>query len=145
VSDFISTASAIDASTIQAYRETHFCVEGDTPMTLRIGEKNDTLSALHKATGVASSAFVTAWNPYSRKCDDEANAELQKKLMDELTSRGLRFVNGVGRHPASDWAEPSLLVLGISLESAKQLGRQYGQNGIVWCAADAVPELLLLR
>ncbi|MFP3801160.1 DUF3293 domain-containing protein [Paraburkholderia sp. SIMBA_027] len=141
----MTITSVIDPAIIQAYRETHFCVEGDAPLTLRIGEKNETLSALHKASGATSSAFVTAWNPYSRRCDDETNADLQKKLIDELTTRSLCFVNGVGRHPASDWAEPSLLVLRISLEAAKELGNRYEQNAIVWCGADAVPELVLLR
>ncbi|MBW5805855.1 DUF3293 domain-containing protein [Burkholderia sp. COPS] len=114
-------------------------------MTLRVGQRSKTLAALHEASGVESSAFLTTWNPYSRKCDDETNAALQKKLTDELTSRGVRFVSGVGRHPSSDWAEPSLLVLGISLEAAKRIGVRYKQNAIVWCGADAVPELLLLR
>ncbi|SMG07390.1 DUF3293 domain-containing protein [Paraburkholderia susongensis] len=137
--------SNIDPATIKAYRETNYCVEGDMPITLQVDQKNDALSTLHKAMGVESSVFITAWNPYSRKCDDETNAGLQKKLIDELTTRGLRFVNGVGRHPASDWAEPSFLVLGISLEAAKRLGKQYEQNAIVWCGVDAVPQLVLLR
>lgn len=141
----MNTSSTIDPATIQAYRETHYCVEGDASITLLVDQKNDALAALHKAAGVESSAFITAWNPYSRKCDDETNAELQKELIDELTTRGLRFVNGVGRHPASDWAEPSVLVLGVSLEAAKRLGVRYEQNAIVWCGADAVPELVLLR
>lgn len=141
----MTTSSAIDSDTIQAYRETHYCVEGDLPITLRVDQKNDGLAALHKTAGVESSAFVTAWNPYSRKCDDKTNAELQKRLTGELTSRGLRFLNGVGRHPSSDWAEPSVLVLGVSLEAAKRLGVRYEQNAIVWCGADAVPKLVLSR
>jgi hypothetical protein len=114
-------------------------------MTLHVGQQNEALATLHEASCVESSAFVTAWNPYSRKCDDEINAELQKKLLDELTTRGQRFVNGVGRHPSSDWTEPSFLVLGVSLEAAKELGRRYEQNAIVWCGPNAVPELVLLR
>jgi glycine/D-amino acid oxidase-like deaminating enzyme len=145
VSDFISTASAIDPSTIQAYRETHFCVEGETPMTLLVGERNEALAALHEASGVESSAFVTAWNPFSQQCDDETNANRQQALADELIVLGLRFVQGVGRHPSCTWAEPSFLVLGISLAAAKELGRGYEQNAIVWNGVDAVPELVLLR
>lgn len=141
----MTTPSNIDPSTIQAYRETHFCVEGDTPMTLIVGKRSEALAELHEAAGVESSAFITAWNPYSRKCDDETNAKLQKKLTKELTALGLRFLPGVGRHPSGDWAEPSFLVHGISLEAAKELGNRYEQNAIVWCGADAVPELVLLR
>lgn len=141
----MTIVSNIDPATIQAYRETHYVVEGDAPMTLRVGQPSEALAALYEAAGVVSSAFVTAWNPYSRKCDDETNAELQEALVDELKSRGLRFVNGLGRHPSSDWAEPSFLVLGISLEAAKKLGTRYEQNAILWCGANSVPELVLLR
>jgi Protein of unknown function (DUF3293) len=45
------------------------------------------------------------------------------------------------------WApEPSILVLGISFESACGLGRKYGQNAIVTARVDegAVPKLVLL-
>lgn len=141
----MNTFSAIDPTIIHAYRETRYCIEGDTPVTLHIGQRSGALAALHIAAGVESSAFVTAWNPFSRKCDDETNAELQHKLIDELARLGLRFVAGVGRHPSGDWAEPSLLVLGISLDAAKALGIRYEQNAIVWCDADATPGLVLLR
>lgn len=67
-------SSIIDPATIQAYHETHFIIEGDTPMTLRVGERNEALAALHKEVGVGFSAFVTAWNPYSQKHDDDLNA-----------------------------------------------------------------------
>ncbi|MFL9897919.1 DUF3293 domain-containing protein [Paraburkholderia fungorum] len=141
----MKSPSVVDQATIQAYRETHFCVQGETPMTLLVDQRNETLAALHEASGVESSAFVTAWNPFSQQCDDETNANRQQALADELKVLGLRFVQGVGRHPSSTWAEPSFLVLGISLEAAKQLGGRYEQNAVIWCGADAVPQLVLLR
>lgn len=141
----MTTTSKIDPATIQAYRGTHFCVESDPPITLLVGQRNEALPTLHQVAGAASSAFLTAWNPYSRKCNDETNANLQKALADELRVRSLHFVPGVGRHPSSEWAEPSFRVLGISLEAAKELGNRHGQNAIVWCGAEAVPQLVLLR
>ena len=42
-------------------------------------------------------------------------------------------------------AEPSVLVLGLSLEAAKVMGRQYEQDAIVWISTKAVPELVLLQ
>ena len=42
-------------------------------------------------------------------------------------------------------AEPSLLVLGITLNDAWSIGVEFAQNGFVWCAPDAVPRLVLLR
>ncbi|MDH6149335.1 MULTISPECIES: DUF3293 domain-containing protein [Paraburkholderia] len=142
----MTTASNIDSDTIKAYLETHYRVISDEPMTLLVGTPNPALEALHEATGVESSAFITAWNPYSQKCGDETNANRQKALAGELTALGLRFLPGVGLHPSGKWpGEPSFLVLGISFESAKELAERYEQNAIIWARADAVPELVLLR
>jgi Protein of unknown function (DUF3293) len=48
--------------------------------------------------------------------------------------------------PTGKWPpEPSRLVLGIDLDTAGSLGRQFRQNGIVWVSANAVPTLVLLR
>jgi hypothetical protein len=137
--------SAIDSATIQAFRETHYCVGEPTPITLRIGQHSEELIALHTAAGVRSSAFITAWNPFSQQCDESENAKRQAELMHDLTKLGLRYGDGVGRHPSGDWEEPSLFVLSISLEVAQELGIKYEQNAILWCGEDAVPKLVLLR
>ncbi|AMV46907.1 DUF3293 domain-containing protein [Paraburkholderia caribensis] len=138
--------SQIPRATIQAYLETHYHVHGFSPTLLKIGEGNATLAAIHRLNGVEASAFVTACNPFSEPLDDAANAERQKILAVELTQRGLTFIEGVGQHPSNDWAgEASFLVLGVSVEEAKELGARFGQNAIVWAGSDAVPKLVLLR
>lgn len=74
------------------------------------------------------------------------NAAAHARLGAELAAAGYRVVEGAGEDPDGRWpAEPSYLVLGMDLEAARELGRRYGQNAIVWAGADAVPELLLLR
>ena len=138
--------SQIPRATIQAYLETHYQVHGFSPTLMKIGEGNATLAAIHRSNGVEASAFVTACNPFSEPLDDAANAERQKILAVELTQRGLTFIEGVGQHPSNDWAgEASFLVLGVSVEEAKELGARFGQNAIVWAGSDAVPKLVLLR
>ena len=144
--NFMTSSSIIDPDTIMAYHETHYCVEGNAPMTLLVGTRNASLAALHEAAHVESSAFITAWNPYSQRCDDEDNARRQEALSHELTHLGLRFIDGVGQHPSGEWpSEPSFLVLGISLEAARELGSRHEQNAIIWVGRDAVPQLVLLR
>ncbi len=143
---FLFSESQIPRATIQAYLETHYQVHGFSPTLLKIGEGNATLAAIHRSNGVEASAFVTACNPFSEPLDDAANAERQKILAVELTQRGLTFIEGVGQHPSNDWAgEASFLVLGVSVEEAKELGARFGQNAIVWAGSDAVPKLVLLR
>ena len=101
---------------------------------------------LYKRHGTNCAAFITACNPYSRDVGERANAERQAKLQLELTRRNLPFLEGIGKHPSGSWPEePSYLVLSVSLEAAKTIGKQYEQNALVWYGANTIPELILLR
>jgi glycine/D-amino acid oxidase-like deaminating enzyme len=137
--------SEISSATITAYQETDYRVFGDSPFTLRIREASEPLAELLRQHGTNCAAFITACNPFSRKLDEATNAARQAKLAQELTRRDLSLIAGEGRHPSEGWVEPSYLVLGLSRDEAKKLGRRYEQNAVVWCEADAVPELVLLR
>ena len=140
------TSSKIDPSTINAYLQTDYCVAGNIPLILRTGIPNDTLAMLYKQHRTNSAMFITACNPYSRDIGETANAERQAKLQLELTRRNLPFLEGIGKHPSGSWPEePSYLVLSVSLEEAKTIGKKYEQNAIVWCGADTIPKLILLR
>ena len=138
--------SQIPRATIQAYLETHYQVHGSMPVSLKIGERNATLDAIHRLNGVESSAFVTACNPFSEPLDEAANAYRQEMLAVELMRHGLPYIEGVGQHPSNAWSgEASFLVLGVSVDAAKELGVRFKQNAIVWAGGDAVPQLVLLR
>jgi hypothetical protein len=138
--------SQIPRETIRAYRETHYRVRGSKPTVLTIDAANTILAEMHESNCVASSGFVTACNPFSVLLDDAANADRQRMLAREIERRGWRAVDGVGEHPSNDWpGEPSFLVFGLSLEDAKALGVEFGQNAVVWAGSDAVPRLVLLR
>lgn len=143
---FLFSDSVIDRDTIQAYLETHYHVHGDTPMTLKVGEANCALAALHKQCNVTSSAFLTACNPFSQSFDDPTNAIRQDSLAQALRLRALPCIDGMGKHPSNPWpGEASFLVPGLPLEAAEAIGIAFGQNAIIWCGADAVPQLVLLR
>lgn len=137
--------TAIPAELLTAYRETEYRVGGDPPFVLRIGEASPPLRQLHARHGVASSAFITAANPHSQPCTATFNARRQQQLATRLRALDLPFIEGEGAHPSNAWPpEASFLVLGLTLPSAKALGRQWEQNAIVYCAEDAVPRLVLL-
>ena len=145
--------TALSPELIQAFLETHYRVHQDgpdapdaPPLTLRVGQASAGLAALHQANGANCSAFLTAYNPFAKKVDEEVNLKRQEDLKQELSSRSLIFLPGEGQHPANGWpAEPSVLVLGLSLEAAKAMGRKYEQAAIVWIGPTAVPELVLLQ
>ncbi len=142
----MSSDSCIDPDTIRAYSETDYVVHGDHPVTLNVDRHSPALAGLHRAYRVDCSAFVTACNPFSQRLDEATNAARQAALAEQLASRGLRFLDGIGQHPSNEWAgEPSVLIFGLALAAAKDLGMQWEQNAIIWCGADAVPRLILLR
>jgi hypothetical protein len=135
-----------DPNTNEAYRGTEYRVSVDGSPVLRIGEASPPLVALQDRHGVTSSAFVTACNPFSAELSDEENRTRQAGLEQELRTRGLRFLPGIGQHPSNGWpGEPSFLVLGFDLPAAKALGVRLAQNAIVWAGEGGVPELVLSR
>lgn len=143
---FLFSTTTIDAATIAAYQETHYHVNGLLPFTLRIGIPSTELKKLYKESGANSGTLITACNPYSVLLSDSQNQDHQLRLETELRKRSLIFCEGEGRHPSGEWpAEASYFVLGMSLEAATKLANQFAQNAIVWCDADAIPQLILLR
>ncbi len=138
--------TVIDRELVQAFRETEYRVHGEQPFTLRVDEASPELLGLYRQRRISSSAFITACNPYSSCVDDAENQARQAELAQELSSRGLTFIDGVGQHPSNNWpGEISILALGLDLEAAKALGNRYEQNAILWAGADGLPLLILLR
>ena len=137
--------SEIDWETIRAYTETHYHVHDATPFTLRLGVPSAELEGLQRAHAVDCCAYLTAYNPFSRKLDERENAARQAALASELKQSGYVFLEGAGQHPSDAWAEPSFAVLGMQLQEAKDLGNKYEQNALVWCGKDSIPQLILLR
>lgn len=136
----------IEHSIIQAYADTNYIVHFNSQITLRIGIFNPALAELHKTSGVDCSAFITAWNPFSRAVDDQINDTRLSMLKQDLLDLGVAFYDGIGQHPSGTWSgEQSFLVLGLSLDASKSLGIRYEQNAILWCGSDATPQLILLR
>jgi hypothetical protein len=142
---FLFLKSVINATTIKAYQDTEYRVQSDKPFTLQIGTLNDPLLVIHKLYRVECSALITAWNPFSQILSETENNIRQLQLKNELGRRGLKYLPGIGQHPSNNWpGEESFLVLGLNLQEAKKLGEHFGQNAIVWCGADGIPELILL-
>ena len=140
------TGSAIPASLIQAYEATEYRVLEPIAFTMKIGRHSAELETLYRRTGASTATVITAWNPRSEKKTDAENAAAQASLIADLAAAGLAHLPALGADPKGEWkGEVSLLVLDATKETVEALGRKYGQNCIVWAAADAVPQLLFLR
>ncbi|WP_151898928.1 DUF3293 domain-containing protein [Nitrosospira lacus] len=143
----------ISPALIAAYRATKYraalkAESGSGTVILRIDEYSEPLSRLFTASKLKCAAFITACNPYSVPQSHEKNlmacARLRNKL-DRKARPGWIF-EGESHDPSGAWpAEKSFLVLGLDLETSRALGKEFGQNAIVWAGADAIPRLILLR
>lgn len=138
--------SAIPAATINAYLATDYKVIAAEPFVLNIGRVSPELARWLKLNRTDSAAFITAWNPFGELVSDSENRAAQQRLLAEIKTLGLRYLDGEGRDPSGRWpGESSFLVFGISLEVAKKLAGQFRQNGFVYAGSDATPRLVLLR
>lgn len=145
--------SEISPDLIAAYRATRYQITteagfGGGVVVLRIDAYSEPLSRLFTASGHRCAAFITACNPFSMPQSHADNlsacAHLRDRL-ERLTQAG-SILEGKGCDPSDAWpAEKSYFVLGLDLETSRALGREFGQNAIVWTGPDAIPRLILLR
>jgi Protein of unknown function (DUF3293) len=136
---------ALRPQRIAAYLSAEYVVFGDPGMVLRIGEPSPALDALLDAEGAQTACYITAANPYGRRAAEEENVLATTALLEAQRRAGYACYAGEGRDPKRQWpAEPSVLVLGISLADAQVLGRSYEQNAIVFARKGGAPELVVL-
>ena len=116
-----------------AYRRTTYLAHtpnGD--IRINPGRRSPALDGLLNERRLREWAYLTAYNPASRKLDKEENVRRQRELIDAVRDRGLAFLEGEGIGADTGWpAEPSILILGIESDAARALGRQFGQLAIV--------------
>lgn len=140
------SSSGIPASTIDAYLAASYTVLTGETFSLKIGYPSSELARLFKLNQTRCAAFITAWNPSSILTSATENHAAQQQLVAEINSRGLHYLNGESTDQTKQWpSEPSLLIFGISLESAQNLAKNFNQNGFIYAASNAIPRLVLLR
>jgi hypothetical protein len=142
--------SDVSDQLIAAYQSANYRVERSCEtFILRIDRYSEPLARLFEASGHHCATFVTACNPWGILQTFEANRAATVRLASRLGQlaphAGLVF-EGAGYDVQGKWLEEkSFLVLGLDLDAACALGREFRQNAIVWAGPDAVPGLVLLR
>jgi hypothetical protein len=116
-----------------AYRRTTYVAHtGHGEIRINPGRRSAALDRLLIEHRSREWAYLTAYNPASCRLPEEENARRQRELVDAVRDRGLAFLDGEGTGEDTGWPpEPSVLILGIGLEDARALGRQFGQLAIV--------------
>lgn len=131
---------------IQAYEETDYRVSGVLPFILKIGKESEELRDLYDKYGYQTAAFLTAFNPYSEPATSTQNEAAHKQLTENLSRNSAMVLEGVGQDSNKEWPpEKSVLVLGLTMSDARDIGNKFRQNAFVWVGANAVPRLILLR
>ncbi|WP_137180113.1 DUF3293 domain-containing protein [Roseomonas sp. AR75] len=95
-------------------------------ISVRIGARSPHFDALLRRHRLRSAAFVTAWNPFSRRKPEGWNDRMLARMRD--AARGRVLAEGIGR--ADGWWERHLLVRGDPRKIAV-LARRFRQNAIV--------------
>jgi len=135
---------ALKPELLDAYMKAHFVVFGTPDFTLRIGRPSARLEALLEAEGAAGAAFITPANPHSKRRSDAENHAAFLSFNAAMSKTPYTLRPGVGRDPSGNWAEASLLIVGIPRAEAEALGRSLGQNAIVYTEKGQVPALAVL-
>lgn len=122
---------------LAAYRRTDYEAAG---AVARIGQCSAGIDALLRRFGAREGAFVTAWNPWSRRMPPGWNARVMARLRE--AARRLPSVEGEGR--AGGWSEQHLLLVADPRRAAV-LARRFRQSAVVVARIGAPARLVLLR
>lgn len=132
----------IEPTLLAAYLAASYRVDAVPPFVMRVGQPCPPLADLLRRHYCGSAAYLTAWNPRSKQLPEAQNVAAQARLVRDVLASGCRWYDGVSNDPTGDWPqEPSVLVLGLSRERARELARVYEQNAFLWSQLDAQGEV----
>lgn len=139
--------SRIPAELVAAYQAAEYRVDaGPAAFSFHVRTHSPELARLLAETRQHCAVFVTAHNPYSEPQSTAENHAADARLRRRLAELTADLYPAAGVDPRGAWpAEPGYLALGVPLEVARRVGREFRQNAIVWIGVDARPELILLR
>lgn len=127
---------------INAYNNTEYQVY-NPPIVIKIGIKNQDLNDLLVSANATSWAYITAFNPFSKSLSKQENLKRHNELKVKIAN--YNFFEGEGVGEDKSWEpEVSLLIIGIPINEAIEIGEFYEQNAIVVGEINGVPQLKML-
>ena len=124
------------ARLLAAYGRTEYEAAG---AVARVGKRGAAVDALLRRLGAREGAFVTAWNPLSRKTPPGRNARMMARMREG--ARRCPSAEGEGR--GRGWSERHLLLAADPRRTAA-LARRFRQNAIVAVRVGAPARLMTL-
>lgn len=115
---------------------------GTKNLELRVDHHSAALDQLLGQHHCNEWAFISAANPGSQRLPEAVNAERHRQLHDTVRQLNLPYFAGSGIPDMPGWpAEPSLMVLGISLTQAQNIASHFGQRAILVGIRGSAPTL----
>ena len=140
------TDTSINNDLLASYKLAHYHVYGSPRFILKIGQYSPELHDIYKTSPKKIAAFITAFNPSSIELSNQENNERNQQLEEKIKTLHLCYLHGEGKCDESEGSsEESFLVFEIDQTEAIRLGKEFGQNAIVWIPENSTPELLLLK
>jgi hypothetical protein len=100
------------------------------PIEIRTGAVHDALDQLLEQHNTVEWAFISAWNPMSVEQSATENDIAHQQLLAAVAA--FPHFEGAGVGDDGRWPpERSLLILGIGLAEAVELGRRFRQHAVV--------------
>lgn len=131
-----------EAQLITAYHKTNFNVY-EPKLTIKINEKNHELDSILKKENATEWAYITAYNPMSNSRTEQENIIANESLFNDI--KDFKTFKGEGIGEDLRWKpEESFLIIGISENKARELGRKYVQKAIVSGTLGQTAKLLIL-
>ena len=114
---------------IAAYSATtYWVVDGEREVGLRIDTPAPELTDLYDRCRVATAAFITAYNPFSRPTSLETNKRAQAALRADLLTMSRAVIDGRGGGDDREWpSEPSVSALGSHGQMLRPLAANMGR------------------
>jgi len=138
----------LPSSLQQAYHRAEYRVHDQSGLDwrLQVDRLQPLLLTHYSAHQVDCASFLTACNPRGQLLSDADNARRMQQLRQTLRVGAWIFSEGQGLDPQGLWpGEASVLIWGMDAPTARAWGEQWEQNAVLWCGADAIPQLLWLR
>jgi len=125
----------IPEALLAAYRATRYVVRApDREIEIRIDHCSAEMDQLLETGGVRHGFIITAWNPRSQRFDDTENRRRSALLESDLRQCQSPWLPTIAIAEDPSWSEEGMLVLGMSRDAARNLGKRYDQNAIVLVA-----------
>jgi len=127
---------------IEAYNATEYKVYSPA-IIITVGKLNKYLDQFLLENNKTDWTYITSCNPFGRDCSEDENKNYYESLLQHVSS--YKYYEGEGQGIDTTWpAEKSILIIGISVSQAIEVGNKYNQNAILVGKYEQEAELKLL-